>query len=152
MKTNYKPEGCHSITPYLTVPDAGRLIDFLKLAFDGVEHARLMGPNGRIAHAQVRIGDSLVMLGEPVPPWSPRTNMLYLYVPDVDATYRQALKAGAKSVIEPANMFYGDRHACVTDVADNTWWIATHLEDMSMEELQKRAMAFHAEKAKAAGA
>jgi len=147
MKTNYVPQGCHSITPYLVVADAGRLMEFLTQAFGGVEQAKLMGPNGRIAHAQMRIGDSLVMIGEPPPSSQPRTNMLYLYVPDVDTTYRQALKAGAKSVVEPANMFYGDRHSCVQDIADNTWWIATHIEDMSMEELQKRAMAFHKEKA-----
>jgi PhnB protein len=145
MKTNFIPEGCHSITPYLTVADAGKQIEFLKLAFNGVEHAKINGPNGRIAHAQVQIGDSLVMIGEPMPPWQARTNMLYLYVPDVDATYKQALKAGAKSVVEPADMFYGDRHACVTDAADNIWWIATHIEDVPLEELQKRAMAFRQE-------
>jgi len=121
------PDDCHSITPYLLVADVARLIKFLKKAFDGVERAKITRPNGTVLHAQVRVGDSLVMIGEPQAPWKPRPSMLYLYVVDVDATYRRAIKAGAKSVVEPADMFYGDRHACVKDVAENNWWIATRI-------------------------
>src|SRR5437016_1171082 len=109
MSTNPIPEGCHAITPYLTVPDAARLIEFLKKAFDGTERARISRPDGTILHAQVRVSDSLLMIGEPQGPWKPRPSMLYLYVADVDTTYKRAIEAGAKSVIEPANMFYGDR-------------------------------------------
>ncbi|MGO9245271.1 MAG: VOC family protein [Verrucomicrobiia bacterium] len=144
------PDDCHSITPYLLVPDVGELVGFLKKAFKGVARAKIMRPNDTVLHAQVRIGDSLVMIGEPQAPWKPRPSMLYLYVVDVDATYRRAIKAGAKSVVEPADMFYGDRHACVKDVAENNWWIATRIENVSLDEIQKRATAFFEKMAKPA--
>ena len=150
MKVNPIPEGCHAITPYLTVPDAGRLIDFLKQAFAAREQAKILRPDGTVLHAQLRIGDSLVMLGEPQGQWQPQPSMLYHYVADVDATYKQAVAAGAESVVEPANMFYGDRHACVRDMAGNHWWIATHIEDVSVAEIQKRATAFYQQKSKPA--
>jgi PhnB protein len=150
MPVNPIPKDCHAITPYLLVPDAARLIEFLKQAFDGVERAKLLRPAGTVLHAQVRVGDSLLMIGEPQPPWQPRPCMLYLYVPDCDATYKRALAAGAKSVSEPADMFFGDRHACVKDVAENDWWIATHIEDVSVEETQKRAAAFFQQRSKPA--
>jgi uncharacterized glyoxalase superfamily protein PhnB len=143
MKVNPIPEGCHAITPYLLVPDVARLIEFLKQAFDGIERARISRPDGTVLHAQVRIGDSLLMIGEPQSPWKPRPSMLYLYVPDVDATYKRAIAASAKSVVEPVNMFYGDRHACVKDVAENDWWIATHIENLTAAEIQARATAFY---------
>jgi PhnB protein len=142
MKVNPVPEGCHSITPYLLVPDVGRLIEFLKKAFDAVERARIARPNGTILHAQVRIGDSIVMIGEPQSPWKPLPTMLYLYVPDVDATYKRAVVAGGVSAMEPADMFYGDRSGSVKDVAGNTWWIATHKEELTTAETQERATAF----------
>ena len=124
------------------VPDVGELVEFLKKAFKGVERAKITRPNGTVLHAQVRVGDSLVMIGEPQAPWKPRPSMLYLYVADVDATYSRAIKAGAKTVVGPINMFYGDRHACVKDVAENNWWIATRIENVSLDEIQKRATAF----------
>jgi len=142
MKINPIPEGCHSIAPYLHVPDAARLIDFLKRAFGGVERARITGPDGKVMHAQVRIGDSLVMVGEPHDPWPARPVMLYHYVTDVEATYKQAVAAGAESLFAPMNMFYGDRLACVKDFAGNNWSIATHVEDVSPEEIQKMMAAF----------
>jgi uncharacterized glyoxalase superfamily protein PhnB len=150
MKTQPIPKDCHAITPYLTVPDAARLIEFLKKAFDGVERARISRPDGTVLHAQVRIADSLLMIGEPQGQWKPRPCVLYHYVADVDATYKRALAAGAVSVIEPADMFYGDRAACVKDVADNDWWIATHREDLSETEIQKRATEFFNQRAKSA--
>jgi len=136
------PDDCHSITPYLLVPNVARLVRFLQKAFDGVDRIRIKRPNGTILHAQVRIGDSLVMIGEPQAPWKPGRVVLYLYVADVDSTYQQAIKAGAKSAVEPTDMFYGDRHACVTDVAGNNWWIATRIENVSGDEIQRRATAF----------
>ena len=148
MKVNPIPEGCHAVTPYLTVPDAARLIEFLKKAFNGIERAKISRPDGSVLHAQMLIGDSLLMIGEPQGQWKPRSSMLYLYVADVDATYKQAIAAGAQSLIEPTNMFYGDRHACVKDVAENDWWIATHIEDLSVAEIQERATAFYKQKAK----
>jgi PhnB protein len=148
MKTSPIPEGCHAITPYLTVPDAARLVDFLKKAFAGVERARILRSDGTILHAQVRVADSLLMIGEPQGQWKPQPSMLYHYVADVDATYKQAIEAGAESVTEPANMFYGDRSACVKDIAENVWWLATRIEDPTLEEIQKRATAFYHEQAK----
>jgi len=150
MKVNPIPEGCHSITPYLLVPDVGRLIKFLKQAFDGVERERIARPNGTILHAQVKIGDSILMIGEPQSPWKPLSTMLYLYVPDVDATYKRAVAAGGVSAVEPMDMFYGDRSACVKDVADNSWWIATHKEELTTEEIQERATEFFKKMAKPA--
>jgi PhnB protein len=142
MKVNPIPEDCHSITPYLLVPDVGRLIEFLKKAFDAEERAKIARPNGSILHAQVKIGDSILMIGEPQSPWKPLPTMLYLYVADVDATYKRAVAAGGVSTVEPADMFYGDRSACVKDVADNSWWIATRKEELTTAEIQERATAF----------
>ena len=150
MKAQLIPEGCHAITPYLTVPDAVRLIEFLKKAFDGVERARILRPDGTVLHAQVQVADSLLMIGEPQGQWKPQPSMLYHYVADVDATYRQAIKAGAQAVSEPANMFYGDRSACVKDVAENVWWLATRIENSTSEEIQKRATAFFQKQARPA--
>ncbi len=148
MKVNPVPDDCGNVTPYLLVPDVARLIEFLKQAFDGIERAKISRPDGTVLHAQVRIGNSLLMIGQPQSPWKPRPSMLYLYVADVDATYRRAIAAGAQSVLEPADMFYGDRHACVKDVAENDWWIASRIENLSLEEIQKRATAFYQQKAK----
>jgi PhnB protein len=150
MKVNPIPEGCHSITPYLLVPDVGRLIEFLKKAFDAVEREKIARPSGSILHAQVKIGDSILMIGEPQSPWKPLPTMLYLYVTDVDATYKRAVAAGGVSAVEPADMFYGDRSACVKDVADNSWWIATHKEVLTTAEIQERATAFFKKMAKPA--
>ena len=130
------------------MPDAARLVDFLKRAFGGVERARISGPDGKIAHAQVRIGDSLVMVGEPHDPWPARPAMLYHYVADVDATYKQALAAGAESLFAPANMFYGDRLACVKDFAGNNWSIASRIEEVSVKEIQRRVASFQQQMSK----
>jgi uncharacterized glyoxalase superfamily protein PhnB len=147
MNTNPIPEGCHSITPYLTVANAAKLITFLKEAFDAVERARILRPDGTVLHGQVKIGDSLLMIGEPQGQWKPRPSTLY-YVTDVDAIYKRAIKAGAVSVIEPAHMFYGDRSACVKDPGENDWWIATRVESPTEAEIQERATAFFQQKAK----
>lgn len=135
------PDGYHSVTPYLVVEGLPKLIDFLKAAFDGVETERVPGPDGKIAHAEVRIGDSVVMMGEAGEEWKPMPAMIYLYVSDADASYKRALDAGATSLMEPADQFYGDRNAGVKDPSGNLWWIATRIEDVSKEELQRRAEA-----------
>jgi uncharacterized glyoxalase superfamily protein PhnB len=101
-----------------------------------------MRPDGVVMHAEVRIGDSMVMLSDGGGEWKPMPAVLYLYVPDADATYRRALDAGATSVQEPTTQFYGDRHGGVRDPSGNVWWIATRVEDVSPEELQKRAAAY----------
>ena len=136
------PDGYHSVTPYLTVPGAAKLLDFLKQAFEAQELHRMPRPDGTIMHAEVRIGDSLVMMGEPMGSAQPLFGSLYLYVHDVDAVYKRALQAGATSTSEPADQFYGDRSAGVKDPVGNQWWIATHQEDVPPEEMTKRAEAF----------
>ena len=135
------PEGYHSVTSYLLVEDVARLIDFLKQAFQATEMHRMSRPDGRVGHAEVKIGDSMVMMGEAQGDWKPMPATLYLYVEDTDAVYRQALAAGAASIMEPADQFYGDRNAGVKDPCGNVWWIATHIEDVSREEIARRAAA-----------
>ena len=136
------PPGYGTVTPWIISADTARLIDFAKAAFGAEELARIPGPGGEgIGHAEVRIGDSVVMLGEAQDPWKPMPSTLYLYVPDTDATYRRALDAGATSLMEPADQFYGDRNAGVKDPTGNLWWIATHKEDVSPEEMARRPKA-----------
>lgn len=135
------PEGYHTVTPYLVVPGVAKLIDFLEQAFGAQEKERHARPDGAIMHAEVKIGDSIVMMGEPMGEFKAIPAALYLYVEDVDAVYKRALEAGATSVMEPADQFYGDRNGGVKDPAGNLWWIATHIEDVSPEELARRAAA-----------
>lgn len=132
------PDGYHTVTPYLTCTPVDRVVDFLLKAFDAAEIEHMASPDGRVMHAEVRIGDSIVMLGEPSGQWSPMPSALYLYVADCDAHYQRALKAGGISVAEPANQIYGDRHCGVRDPAGNLWWIATRQEDVSPAELRRR--------------
>jgi uncharacterized glyoxalase superfamily protein PhnB len=136
------PEGFHNVTPYLVVPGVAKLIDFLKQAFGATELFRMPRPNGTIMHAEVKIGDSIVMMGEPMGGHQPMPGSLYLYVEDADAVYKRTLQAGATSTMEPADQFYGDRSAGVKDPVGNHWWIATHKEDVSPDELARRAEAF----------
>ena len=135
------PEGYHTITPYLVVKGAGALLDFIKKAFDAKELERMALPDGTIMHAEVSIGDSRLMISDARGEHKPKTGMLYLYVKDADATYKRALQAGASSVMEPADQFYGDRNAGVRDQYGNEWWMATHKEDVPPEEMKKRAEA-----------
>lgn len=137
MSVKAIPEGFHSVTPYLLVKDGAKLIEFVERAFGAEQIERLEDPDGTVRHAQVRIGDSFVMLG--TPQGEPMPSSLYLYVPDCDAVYARALEAGATSIMEPADQFYGDRGAGVTDPFGNLWWIGTHIEDVSHEELERRA-------------
>jgi PhnB protein len=136
------PEGFHTVTPYLVVEGVPKLIDFLKQAFDAQEIMRMPRPDGVIMHAEVRIGDSSVMMGEAMGEHQPRPSCLYLYVENADATYKRALQAGATSTMEPADQFYGDRHGGVIDPVGNQWWIATHIEDVPPDELARRAQAY----------
>ena len=136
------PDGFHSVTPYLTAPGLAKTIEFLKQAF-GAEVKEINESGGAIRHAEVKIGDSPIMMGEPDPkgPYAPRPANLYLYVPDVDAVYARAIAAGGKSLREPKDEFYGDRGAGVEDPSGNYWWIGTHIEDVSPEELKRRMAA-----------
>jgi PhnB protein len=135
------PEGFHAVTPYFVVPGVARLIDFMKQAFGAVEKDRMARPDGAIMHAEVRIGDSVIMMGEPMGQFGPMPSALYLYVNDTDAVYKRALQAGAASVTEPADQFWGDRNAGVKDPCGNLWWIATHKEDVAPEEMRRRSEA-----------
>jgi len=137
------PDGYHTITPYLTVRGAPKIIEFLKQAF-GAELTLepVKRPDGTIMHAEVKIGDSCVMIGEENEMAKATTSSLYLYVPNVDSVYQQAVKAGGNSIMEPTDMFYGDRSGSVKDSSGNTWYIATHKEDVAPQELAKRAEAF----------
>jgi PhnB protein len=134
---NHVPKGFGTVTPFLTVKDAARLIEFMKQAFGAQVAFRMDGPNGTVAHAEVKIGDSMLMIGE-APEGQEMRAMLHLYMPDTDVVYKSALNAGAVSIREPADQFYGDRSGGVRDFCGNQWWIATHIEDVSMEEMQRR--------------
>jgi len=135
------PEGYHTVTPYLVATGAAKLIDFMKQAFGAQELFRMAAPDGSIGHAEVKIGDSHIMLGEAGGPHPAMRTMIYLYVPNVDETYKRALAAGAISETEPKDQFYGDRNAGVKDPSGNKWYIATHVEDVAPAEMDKRAQA-----------
>jgi len=134
------PDGFHSVTPELVVQGGARLIDFMKQAFDAEEVLRIPAGSGAIMHAEVRIGDSIVMLSDAMRQ-PPIAASIFLYVPDTDATYLKALRAGATSLMEPTGMFWGDRFARVKDPWGNLWGIATHVEDVPADELARRAAA-----------
>ena len=135
------PDGYHMVMPYLLVSGVPKLIDFLKDAFDAVVEECMDAPDGTIIHAQVKIGNSFIMISDPRWRCEPTPISLYLYVPDTDTVYHQAINAGATTVMKPTDQFYGDRNAGVKDPAGNTWWIATHIQDVPPVELHKRASA-----------
>ena len=135
------PDGFHTVTPYFVVDGAPKLMEFMTKALGGEELERHGRPDGKVMHAQVRIGDSIVMLADASPEYPALKMAMYLYVKDCDALYRRAVAAGAKSLMEPANMFYGDRNAGVEDAFGNKWWFGTHVEDVSPAEIERRAAA-----------
>ncbi len=138
------PEGYHTVTPCLVVRGAARLVEFLKEAFGAeVLHPPALGPDGAVLHAEMKVGDSIILLGESSEKFPAMTASLYLYVEDTDLLYRRAVKAGAAPVAEPSDQFYGDRNAGVKDFAGNLWWIATHQEDVPPEEMKRRMKALH---------
>lgn len=141
------PPGYHSITPYLLVRNAAQAIEFYKKAFGAAELMRFPGPGGKIGHAEIRIGDSPVMLADEFPEMGARgpqslggagVNLL-IYVADVDAIFAQAVSAGGTVTRPIKDQFYGDRSGTLTDPFGHVWTIATHKEDISMEEMQRRA-------------
>ena len=132
------PDGYTAITPYLVAEDAPGLIDFLTNAFGAVERLRMPMPDGSLGHAEVEIGGATVMLSSSmVPDYPPSSAQIHLYVEDVDGVYAQAVSAGATAVTEPEDQFYGDRIARVLDPSGNTWSIATHIADVSPEEMMQ---------------
>lgn len=145
------PDGYHSLTPFIIAEDAQKLLAFLKQAFGAKElFPPMLGPDGSIKHAEVIVGNSPVMIAQANgKDCHASTCKLYHYVTDVDAVYKNALAAGAKTLREPADQFYGDRSGGVVDPAGNEWWIATHKEDVEPEECNRRMMEFMKQKAHA---
>lgn len=139
MATHAVPEGFHTVTPFLMVEDADKLVDFLKSAFGAQQKDILYDKEGRVWHAQLQVGDSMIMVADSMGKHPSQPGSLYLYLDDADAAYEQALAAGAESVVPPKNQFYGDRAAGVRDPSGNIWWVATHIEDVGHVELEERA-------------
>jgi len=136
-----RPEGHHTITPAFSVSHAADVIEFMAGAFGGKVVDRYDGPEGSVAHAEVRIGDSVVMLGEPMGDMHAMPAMLSYYVEDgpaVDAAYKRALEFGAISVTEPKDQFYGYRSATVADKGGNRWTICAVIEQLSKDEIERR--------------
>jgi PhnB protein len=138
-KVNAQPDGYNTVMPYLIVEGADKLADFLIKVFNADEKERLTSSDGKILHSEYKIGDSIVMISEATENYKPNPTMLYVYVDDVDSVYKKALDAGATSVREPYNEYYGDRTCMVTEASSNKWSIATHVENVTMEEMEKRA-------------
>jgi len=135
------PEGRHTVIPYIVVPGVAKLIDFAKQAFGATEVYVSKLPDGSVMHAEIKIGDSIIMMGEGGATFKTFLAMLHLYMDDVDAVYQRAIQAGGKSLREPTDQFYGDRSGAVEDAFGNQWWIATHIEDVTPEEMERRMKA-----------
>lgn len=150
------PPGYHSVNPYLVVRDGARAIDFYKQAFGASELSRMGTPDGKIAHAELKIGDSMIMLSDEMMEYKSPQSLggspvsIFLYVDDVDSVFNKAVQAGAKGDTPPADMFWGDRYGKLTDPFGHLWGIATHIEDVTPAEMEKRAREFMA-KARPAG-
>ena len=148
MSTNVKPipDGYHSVTPYLCVKNAAAALEFYKKAFGATELMRMADPDGTVMHAEMKIGDSPIMLADEFPTMGFRSPLSYggspvlvlIYVPDVDAVASQAIAAGAKVLRPVADQFYGDRAGKVTDPFGHVWTVATHKEDLTPEEIRRR--------------
>ena len=150
-RVNPIPEGMHTVTPNLVLRDCAKAIEFYKKALGAKEVSRMPAPDGKsIWHAELRIGDSVVYMNDEMPGMSrpapdaahPAPVTMWLYVKDCDAAYRQAIDAGAKSAMEPADMFWGDRCSGVTDPFGYAWSFATHQKDMSQEEMRRAGEEF----------
>ena len=148
MPTKVKPipDGHRTVTPYLAIKSAAKALEFYKRAFGATESYKLMMPDGRVGHAEIRLGDSLIMLADEFPEYGGKAPdtlggspvSLHLYVEDVDAFVKKAVAAGAKERKPVADQFYGDRSGQLEDPFGHLWWIATHKEDVPPEEMQKR--------------
>jgi uncharacterized glyoxalase superfamily protein PhnB len=135
MPVPYQPAGYQTVSPYLTVEGVAELLAFLEKVFDAKVVEKLTHADGSLGHCEVRIGDSIVMLGHPPDPSKARPANLYVYVPDVDATYRRALEHGATG--EPVDQYYGDRSGGFVDPCGNHWWVATHKRDVTPAEIER---------------
>jgi len=149
------PDGFHTATPSVVVRDAGKAIDFYKKVFGAEERMRMPGPDGRIMHAEIKIGDSIIFLSDEMPNMggkSPQsvgayTGGIYLYVPNVDEIHQRAVDAGAKSAGPVSDMFWGDRLGHFVDPFGHAWSVSTHVADLTEQEMEKGAQAFYAQMA-----
>jgi PhnB protein len=149
------PKGYHTVTPHLVVAGAAQAIDFYQKALGAEEVMRFPGPDGKIMHAEIRIGDSVVMLGEEMPDQGARgpksmggtSVAFFIYGDDVDASWKRALDAGARAIIPLTDQFWGDRSGLIEDPFGHRWWLAQHTQDMTPEEIRKAADDFFAQTA-----
>jgi PhnB protein len=145
------PKGYHTVTPSIVVAGAAKAIDFYKKALGAEEIMRFPGPDGKIMHAEIRIGDSVVMLSDEMPGGKAPTSYggtpvsFFIYGENVDAAWKRAVDAGAKPIMPLENQFWGDRTGCLEDPFGHHWWLAQHLQDLTPEELQKGAETFFAQ-------
>jgi uncharacterized glyoxalase superfamily protein PhnB len=138
MPTTPIRAGFHTITPYIFAQNASRLVDFISAAFAGEVVNRKERPDGAVMHAEIRVGDSMLMLGEASPQFGSMPTSIYLYVTDCDTVYQTALNSGGTSVFPMMNLPSGERYGGVKDPCGNIWWVATHVEDVSPEEEERR--------------
>jgi PhnB protein len=151
MSVKPQPDGYRSVTPYLICKNAAAAIEFYKQVFRATTSLAMNAPDGRIMHAEIKIGDSVVMLADESPEMhalSPQTVggtpvSLLLYVPDVDATFAKAVESGATAERAVATQFYGDRTGGIVDPFGHRWYLATHVEDVSPDEMKSRTQAAH---------
>jgi len=148
------PAGHRTVEPYLAIKNAAEALEFYKKAFGATEIYKLMMPDGRLGHAEIRLGDSIIMLSDEFPEYGGKAPgtlggspvSIHLYVENVDAIFKRALAAGAKEIKPVMDQFYGDRSGQLEDPFGHLWWVATHKEDVAPEEIQKRAQAMFAGK------
>ncbi len=145
MTVKAKPDGYHTITPYLVVDGARKLMSFLEKAFNANEAHDCLMMGEKVGHAELQIGDSKIMISDASEQHPAHPSVIYMYVENVDQVYKTALEVGATSITPPADMFYGDRHAGIVDPTGNKWWIATHIEDLTAEEIKVRGEQFKKE-------
>jgi PhnB protein len=151
-KVNPIPQGYHTVTPSLMVRGADQALDFYKKAFNAEETLRMPGPDGKIMHAEFRIGDSVLMLGEEMPSMGGKSPQalggspvsFFIYLENVDQAWQRAISAGAKQVMPLADMFWGDRAGCVDDPFGHHWWLAQHIADLTPEEIKRGQEEFFA--------
>lgn len=161
MSNNVRPipEGYHSISPAITCKNASAAIDFYKEAFGATEINRMAGPGGRVMHAELRIGDSVIFVSDEFPgmaaaptPGSTPSSYLFLYTPEVDVVFNRAIAAGAQASMPVSDMFWGDRYGKLTDPFGHSWGVATHVEDVAPDEMMRRSAEWTAKMAKSAAA
>jgi PhnB protein len=161
MQNNVRPipEGYHSISPAITCKKAAAAIDFYKKAFGATEINRMDGPGGMVMHAELRIGDSVFFVSDEFPgmsaapsPGATPSSYLFLYADDADATFNRAVAAGATATMPLADMFWGDRYGRLTDPFGHSWGVATHVEDVAPEEMQRRSAEWTAKMSKQSAA